>query len=158
LKVLSGSKSGALHPAPMGDGLGRSSWGKSDEAAGICNDKDFEGLYRTTRKAKFPTWMERRGEFGTLIEPYYPKTGNRCPPVGLERMLRMNSIANGFNPADDACEALYDSPVPRILLDRPGSEQTPDAPTCSISVTFQRSMNWTLLCSPRPENYFRPMT
>ena len=49
-----------------------------------------------------------------LIEPHYPKVDGGRPPRGLERMLWMYCIANGFNLADEACEdALYDMPALR---------------------------------------------
>ena len=44
-----------------------------------------------------------------VIEPHYPKRGNGCPLIGLERMLRLHFNQYWFNLADFACEeALYD--------------------------------------------------
>lgn len=64
-----------------------------------------------TRRAAFlaemeqvVTWCELRGE------PFYPKLGNGRPPVGLERMLRLHLMRQGFNLSDPAAEeALYGS-------------------------------------------------
>ena len=70
-------------------------------------------------------------EFCALIGPHYPKVGNGRPPVGVERMLRMYCVANGFNLSDEACEdALYDVPVFREFcrIDL-GRERVPDATT-----------------------------
>jgi len=79
----------------------------------------FEKHARPTKKAEFLARMETRvpwAEFCALIEPHYlnplldPKAGNGRPPIGLERMLRMYCIANGFNLADEAGEeALLDT-------------------------------------------------
>jgi transposase, IS5 family len=83
--------------------------------------KGFEKHNRVTRQAEFPARMESlmpSAEFCGLIEPHYPKAGNERPPGGLERMLRMYCVANGFNLADEAGEdALYG--VPRVLPDGP---------------------------------------
>jgi IS5 family transposase len=90
--------------------------------------------HRTTRKVAFLERMERLvpwSEFCGLIEPDYPKAGNGRPPVGLERMLRMYFLANGFNLADEACEeALYDTSLFREFcrIDL-GTERGPDATT-----------------------------
>ena len=77
--------------------------------------KGFEKHNRATRKAEFLARMERLmpwAEFCALIEPYYPKVGNRRPPVGAERMLRMYCVANWFNLSDEAREdALCDMSV-----------------------------------------------
>jgi IS5 family transposase len=65
----------------------------------LATVKGFEKPHRTTKKAAFLARMGRRvpwGEFCALIEPYYPKAGKGRPPVGLERMLRMYFLANGF--------------------------------------------------------------
>jgi IS5 family transposase len=70
-------------------------------------------------------------QFCAVIEPHYPKAGNGRPPVGLERMLRMYLLANGFNLSDEACEdALYDIAAFRDFcrIDL-GRERVPDATT-----------------------------
>ena len=64
-----------------------------------------------------------------VIEPHYPKAGNGCPPIGLERMLRIHFIQHWFNLADLACEeTLYDSASLRrfVGIDL-GREPVPDA-------------------------------
>jgi IS5 family transposase len=94
----------------------------------------FEKHCRKTRKEAFLSRMEVLvpwSAFCALIEPYYSKAGNGRPPVGLERMLRMYFLANGFNLADEACgEALYDIALfqasCRIDL---GHDRVPDATT-----------------------------
>jgi IS5 family transposase len=98
----------------------------------LAATKGFEKHGRATRKAEFLARMEGLVpwvEFCVLIEPHYPKVGNGRPPVGLERMLRMYGIANGFNLSDVACEdGLYDTPVFRDFcrIDL-GRERVPDA-------------------------------
>lgn len=94
----------------------------------------FEAYRKQTRKAEFLARMETLvpwKEFCKVIEPYYPKTGNGRPPVGLERVLRMYFIANWFNLSDVACEdALYDVPAFRDFCEFDlGNERIPDATT-----------------------------
>ncbi len=49
-------------------------------------------------------------EFCAVIEPFYPKTGNGRPPIGLERMLRLHFLQQWFNLSDPAAEeSPYDS-------------------------------------------------
>jgi len=78
----------------------------------LAASRGFEKHGRVTRKAEFLARMEGLipwAEFCALIEPHCPKADNGQPPVGVERMLRMYCIANGFNLSDVACEdALYD--------------------------------------------------
>jgi IS5 family transposase len=53
-----------------------------------------------------------------LIEPVYPKPGYGRPPVGAERMLRINFLQQSFNLSDPAVEeALYDSLAMRRFVD-----------------------------------------
>ncbi len=53
-------------------------------------------------------------ELESLIEPYYPKTGNGRPPVGLSILLRVYFLQHWFNLSDPGAEeALYDSPALR---------------------------------------------
>ena len=52
----------------------------------------FERYAKTTRRAVLLTEMERVVPWPALcglIEPFYPKAGNGRPPVGVERMLRI---------------------------------------------------------------------
>ena len=100
----------------------------------FASARGFEKPHRGTRKAEFLARMEQLmpwSAFCALIEPHYPKVENGRPPVGLERMLRMDCIANGFNLSDEACEdALYDVLVFREFcrIDL-GRERVPDATT-----------------------------
>ena len=51
-----------------------------------------ERYCRATRRDDFLATMDRIvpwAELCEVIEPHYPKAGNRRPPVGLARMLRM---------------------------------------------------------------------
>jgi transposase, IS5 family len=50
----------------------------------------FERYKKKTKRALLLEEMEQAvpwRELCALIEPYYPKTGNGRPPVGVERML-----------------------------------------------------------------------
>jgi IS5 family transposase len=104
--------------------------------------RGFEKSHRTTRKVAFLRRMEGLvpwGEFCALIDPYYPKAGNGRPPIGLERMLRMYFLVNGFNLADEACEeARYDVPLFREFcwIDL-GRERVPDA---TVLLGFRRRL------------------
>ncbi|MEX3606572.1 MAG: transposase, partial [Burkholderia sp.] len=81
---------------------------------------------RRTRRDEFldtMEWIMPWAALCALIEPYYPKRGNRRPSIGLERMLRIHF--------DLACEeALYDSTCLRrfVGIDL-GREAVPDATT-----------------------------
>jgi len=100
----------------------------ADQGAG------FEQHRRPTRRDVFLATMEQIVPWSVLcavIEPYYPKTGNGRPPVGLERALRMYFVQHWFNLADAACEdALLDSTALRrfVGIDL-GRERVPDATT-----------------------------
>ena len=94
----------------------------------------FEQYRRPTRRDKFLAKMDEIVPWAKLcavIEPYYPKAGGGCPPVGLERMLRMYCVQHGFNLADEACEeSLLDSQVLcRFVGIDLGRERVPDATT-----------------------------
>src|SRR5712672_27533 len=81
----------------------------------------FERYAKTTRRAAFLAEMERVVPWPALcalIEPFYPKPGNGRPPVGVERMLRIYFLQQGFNLSDPAVEkALYDSSAMRRFVD-----------------------------------------
>ena len=64
----------------------------------LAATRGFAKHNRATRKAEFLARMDRLipwAKFCAVIEPHYlnplldPKAGNGRPPVGLERMLRM---------------------------------------------------------------------
>ncbi len=55
----------------------------------------FEKYTKRTRQAWFLAEMDRVVPWRELcarVDPVYPKAGNGRPPVGLERMLRMDSL------------------------------------------------------------------
>ena len=94
----------------------------------------YEKYRRPTKRDTFLATMEQIVpwvNFGSVIEPHYPKAGNGRPPVGLERMLRMYLVQHWFNLADVACEdALLDSPALRRFVGVDlGRERVPDATT-----------------------------
>ena len=66
-----------------------------------------------------------------LIEPHYPKVGQGCQPLGLEKMLRIYFLQQWFNLSDPAVEeALYDSLAMRRFVDIDlGREPAPDETT-----------------------------
>ena len=94
----------------------------------------FERFSKTTRRAAFLAEMERVvpwQDLHDLIVPFYPKPGKGCPPVGLDRMLRLYFLQQWFNLSDPAVEeALYDSATMRCFagIDL-GHEPVPDETT-----------------------------
>lgn len=100
----------------------------ADEGAG------FERFRRPTKRDVFLATMEQIvpwQELCGVIEAHYPKRGNGRPPVGLERMLRMDFVQHWFNLADEACEEpLLDSTALRrfVGIDL-GRERVPDGTT-----------------------------
>jgi IS5 family transposase len=95
---------------------------------------NFDKHGKLTRRAAFLAEMDRVvpwRELCALIEPFYPKTGNGRPPVGLERMLRLHLLQHWFNLSDPAAEeALYESLSMRqfVGIDL-GREPVPDETT-----------------------------
>ncbi len=94
----------------------------------------FERYGKKTRRTLFLDEMEQVvpwGKLCCLIEPYYPKSGNGRPPVGVERMLRIYFLQQWFNLSDPAVEeALYDSAVMRCFVGIDlGNEPVPDETT-----------------------------
>ncbi len=100
----------------------------ADQSAG------FERYSKLTRRVEFLRKMNAIVPWGALcsvIQPHYPKGVGGRPPIGLERMLRIQFIQHWFNLADQACEeALYDSASLRSFagIDL-GVEPVPDATT-----------------------------
>jgi IS5 family transposase len=94
----------------------------------------FERYGKTTRRAAFLAEMERVvpwRELCALIAPVYPRLGNGRPPVGLERMLRIDFLQQWFNLSDPGVEeALYESASMRRFagIDL-GREPVPDETT-----------------------------
>lgn len=73
----------------------------------------FEAYCKPTRREKFLAEMDHAipwKELSAVIAPFYPKTGNGRPPIGLERMLRIYFLLHWFNLSDPGAEeALYES-------------------------------------------------
>ena len=66
-----------------------------------------------------------------LIEPYYPKGGQGRPPLGLEKMLRIELWQQWFNLSDPRAEdAIYDSEsMRRFARVELGTDVVPDETT-----------------------------
>jgi IS5 family transposase len=94
----------------------------------------FERYAKRTRRAAFLDEMEGVvpwPRLHALIAPFYPKTGNGRPPIGIERMLRIYFLQQWFNLSDPGVEeALYDSQAMRrfVGIDL-GCEPVPDETT-----------------------------
>ena len=94
----------------------------------------FDKHSKQTRRAKFLAEIDQVvpwRELCALIEPFYPKSGNGRPPVGLERMLRLHLLQHWFNLSDPAAEeALYDPlSMRRFVGIDLGREPVPDETT-----------------------------
>jgi IS5 family transposase len=74
---------------------------------------------KVTRRERFLAEMDAVIPWKGLIariEPHYPKAGNGRRPLGLEKMLRIYFLQQGFNLSDPQAEdALYDSESMRRL-------------------------------------------
>ncbi len=83
----------------------------------FASQGSFERYGKRTRREEFLEEMDGImpwAELESLIEPYYPKTGNGRPPVGLSILLRVYFLQHWFNLSDPGAEeALYDSPALR---------------------------------------------
>lgn len=109
---------------------------------------EFADKKKVTRREKFLTRMEALIPWAKLlavIEPFYPKGQRGRPPIGLERMLRVYFLQQGYGLADEALEdALYDSQAlqsfARIDL---AAEGVPDATTL---LKFRRLLETHDLC------------
>ncbi len=96
------------------------------------SDAGFEKYRKKTRKEQFLEEMDSTIPWKALtdaIEPFYPRpqwAGLR--PIGIERMLRIHFIQQGFNLSDPAAEeALYDSRALRQFVGIDfGREPVPD--------------------------------
>src|SRR6185437_12177503 len=100
----------------------------------------FERYAKMTRRAAFLGEMERVVPWSALcalIEPFYPKSGNGRPPIGVERMLRFYFLQQWFNLSDPAAEAaLYDSSAMRRLSGSiSAASRCPTKRRCAVSVT-----------------------
>jgi IS5 family transposase len=107
----------------------------------------FERYAKTTRRAAFLAEMERVVPWPALCEliaPFCPKPGNGCPPIGVERMLRIYFLQQWFNLSDPGVEeALYASAAARrfVGIDL-GREPAPDETTMCPSATCSKNMIW----------------
>lgn len=98
-------------------------------------EASFEQDRKSTRRERFLDEMNRVvpwAELVAVIEPVYPKAdGPGRPPVGIDRMLRLHCLHQGFNLSDPAVEeAVYDSRAMRqfVGIDL-GHEPVPDETT-----------------------------
>ncbi len=66
-----------------------------------------------------------------VIEPFYPKTSNGRPPMGLAKMLRIYFLQQWYNLSDPAIEeTLYDSETMRCFVGiEHGQDTIPDEST-----------------------------
>uniref|UniRef100_A0A0S4WL81 Transposase n=1 Tax=Ralstonia solanacearum TaxID=305 RepID=A0A0S4WL81_RALSL len=74
-------------------------------------EAESQGKTRVTRRQRFLTEMESVVPWSRLIaavEPHYPKGKRGRPPIGLERMLRIDFLQQWYGLSDEALEdALY---------------------------------------------------
>src|SRR6202521_3177768 len=80
---------------------------------GSFSQAEYAGKKKQTRRDRFLGEMEQVVPWARLVErlrPLYPKGERGRPPIGLERMLRIYLLQQGYGLADEALEdALYDS-------------------------------------------------
>ena len=89
---------------------------------------------KSTRRERFLAEMNAVipwSRLVALIEPYYPKAGNRRQPMPLERMLRVYFMQQWFNLSDPQAEdALYDiEPMRRFAGVELAEDTVPDETT-----------------------------
>ncbi len=97
----------------------------------------YDAKRKTTRRDRFLTEMEIVVPWSRRLEQwrphYYPEAGKGPgrPPIGLERMLRLYCLPQGFGLADEALEdAVYDRQAFRGFLGLDlGRAAVPDATT-----------------------------
>ena len=95
---------------------------------------EYAGKKKVTRRERFLGEMERVVPWARLcavIEPHYPEGKRGRPPIGIERMLRIYCLQQGYALADEALEdAIYDSQALRTFAGIHLSvEAVPDATT-----------------------------
>src|SRR5277367_2000602 len=132
----------------------------------------FERFGKKTRRTLFLEEMEQVvpwGKLCCLIAPYYPKSGNGRPPVGVERMLRIYFLQQWFNLSDPAVEeALYDSAVMRCFvgIDLGNEPVTDETTVCKLHATLAAvehtectmpSLPSTPMCPFIPKNHGLPL-
>ena len=89
---------------------------------------------KVTRRERFLAEMDAVIPWARLlklIEPHYPKAGNRRQPLGLEKMLRIHFLQQWFNLSDPQAEdATYDSEsMRRFARVELGEDAAPDETT-----------------------------
>ena len=104
------------------------------ERQGSFLQAEYARKKKPTRRDKFLAEMEEVVPWARLVQrlkPFYPKGERGRPPIGLERMLRVDFVQQWYGLADEAVEdAFYDSQALRgfagIELNR---DPVPDATT-----------------------------
>jgi transposase, IS5 family len=101
---------------------------------GTFSQAEYAGKKKPTRRDKFLAEMELVVPWARLVErlrPLYPKGERGRPPIGLERMLRIDFLQQWYGLADEAlADALYDSQALRGFADIDLSgDPVPDATT-----------------------------
>ncbi len=108
-----------------------------------------------TRRDRFLAEIEAVTPWTALlavIEPLYPKgEGRGCPPIGLEKMLRMYIAQQCFGLSDEAIEdALYDSQAIRRFVGMDLARAT--APDATTLLKFRRLLEDSKLTATIFEN------
>ena len=98
------------------------------------SDVESESKKRITRRERFLAEMEQVMPWPELIEaiePHYPKGSRGRPPIGLERMLRVYCVQQGFGLSDEGAEdAVTDSLAVQAFVGIDLARETaPDATT-----------------------------
>ena len=96
-------------------------------------EAEFMAKKKTTRREKFLAGMEAAvpwAELLAVIKPFYPQGRRGRPPLGLERMLRVDFLQQWSGLADEALEdALYDRQARRGFARIDLAKGVPDATT-----------------------------
>ena len=69
----------------------------------LSEQTGFQRYSKKTKRAAFSEEMEQVVPWSALcalLEPHYPKAGNGCCPVGVERMLRIYFLQQWFSLSD----------------------------------------------------------
>jgi transposase, IS5 family len=72
------------------------------ERQGSFSQAEYAGKKKQTRRDKFLAEMEQvvpRARLIARLRPFYPKGERGRPPIGLERMLRIYFLQQGWPPA-----------------------------------------------------------
>ena len=98
------------------------------------SDMEYSNRRKKTKRDEFLEIMNEIipwDEWVALIKPYYFDGRRGCPPLGIEKMLRMYLLQCWFNLSDEGVEdAIYDSYALRKFVGIDFmTEQVPDATT-----------------------------